>query len=97
MQIKSKTKTDSGEVNHVATVSQSSSGQTVLHVISTLGASRHEHQISLGAVDAEDAIATMNNDQMTTSLQETLNSVRSNAASILNGRFRVAKLVANLK
>ena len=97
MSIFSKTKTDSGEVSHAATVSQDTNGQTVVKIESRLGQAIHTHAISLGAANGDDAIGQMGDDQIAITLQASLDSLRASAATFLSNRARVARLAANLK
>jgi hypothetical protein len=88
--------TEHGDVNSTAEVLLTDSGQVVLHVTSTLGAAKHEHRVTVGAEDGNDAVASMTDADLQASLQTHLDKVRSDAANVLSARAKVAKLVSSL-
>jgi hypothetical protein len=89
--------TEHGDVTSNAEVTHTDNGQVLLHVVSKLGDSQHEHRVTVGAEDGKDAVSTMSEADLQKMLQEHLDKVRSDACSILSGRAKVAKITSNLQ
>jgi hypothetical protein len=94
--IKKTISTEHGDVNSAAEVLTSDNGQVVLHVTSTLGDATHEHRITVGAEDGNDAVSTLTEAQLKDSLQTHLDKVRSDSANVLSARAKVSKVVSSL-
>jgi hypothetical protein len=95
--MQSKTSTQSGDVTHTLDIQQDEAGQTVVKVSSALGAFIHQHSITVGAEDGHDAVTALSDDELAASLQQEVDNARQNAATILSGRARVAKIITSLK
>ena len=89
--------TQSGDVTHTLDIQQDEAGQTVVKLKSTLQGFIHQHSITVGAEDGHDLIPTLSDEDLATSLQQAVDNARQNAATILSGRARVAKLITSLK
>jgi len=89
--------TEHGDVLSNVEVTHTDNGQVFMHVVSTLGDGKHEHHVTVGAVDGQDAVSGMTEDQLKTMLQGHLDKIRADAASILSGRAKVSKVSALLQ
>ncbi len=88
--------TEHGEVSSLAEVHHDDNGQVRLHVVSKLGDAKHEHIVTVGAEDGKDAVSSMTEAELKTSLQKHLDKVRDEAAKVLSGRAKVQKIVGGL-
>jgi hypothetical protein len=89
--------TEHGEVVSTAEVLHTDNGQILLHIVSKLGDSKHEHRVTVGAEDGHDAVSSMSEVELQTSLQKHLDEKRAEAAQVLAGRAKVAKVTALLQ
>lgn len=64
----------------------------VLYIVSKLGNATHEHRVTIGAEDGQDSIAGMSEADLQATIQGHLNEKREEAAQVLAGRARVAKI-----
>jgi hypothetical protein len=85
-----------GTVNSSAEIFYTDNGQAVIHITSTLGEARHEHRITVGSEDGRDMVGSLSEDELKASLQKHLDEKRQQAADILNGRAKVAKVALGL-
>jgi hypothetical protein len=88
--------TEYGEVSSSTEVIHTDNGQVLLHITSKLGDSKHEHRVTIGSEDGKDLVSSLSADELKVSLQKHLDEKRAEAASILNGRAKVAKITAEL-
>jgi hypothetical protein len=95
--IKKTISTEHGDVISAAELSHTDNGQVLLHVVSQLGDAKHEHRITVGAEDGKDAVSSMSEEELRTSLQTHLDATRNDAAQILGGRAKVGKIVSQLQ
>jgi hypothetical protein len=91
-----KIETQHGVVKTETTITTTDSGQTILHVKGVLDGHVHEHRITVGAADGNDALGEMTEEQMGENIQAHLNSVREKVAAVLTSRKRVRNHVENL-
>jgi len=89
-------KTEHGEVSSNAEVIHTDNGQVLLHITSKLGDAQHDHRVTVGSEDGKDLVSTLSEDELKTALQKHLDEKRLEAASILSGRAKVAKITAQL-
>jgi hypothetical protein len=89
--------TEHGNIVSTAEVLHTDNGQVLLHITSKLGDSKHEHRVTVGAEDGHDAVSSMSEADLQTSLQRHLDEKRTEAARILVGRAKVAKITALLQ
>jgi hypothetical protein len=97
MVITKKISTEHGNVVSTAEVLHTDNGQILLHITSKLGDAKHEHRVTVGAEDGRDAVSSMSEADLQTSLQKHLDSKRVEAAQVLAGRAKVAKVTALLQ
>jgi hypothetical protein len=85
-----------GEVQTTAEVLHTDNGQVLLHITSKLGDAVHQHRVTVGAQDGKDLVSSLSAEELKVSLQKHLDEKRAEAASILNGRAKVAKITGEL-
>lgn len=88
--------TEHGDVVSNVTVTHTDNGQVVLHIISKLGEATHEHRVTVGAEDGKDRLSTLPESELQAIIQKHLDEKRDEAAQVLVGRARVAKISVNL-
>ena len=88
--------TEHGDVVSSASVSHTDNGQVVVHITSKLGNATHEHKVTVGAVDGKDRVSALSEAELQAAIQKHLDEKRDEAAQVLVGRARVAKISANL-
>jgi hypothetical protein len=88
--------TEHGDVVSTAEVLHTDNGQILLHITSKLGDATHEHRVTVGAEDGKDSLSTLSEADLQTSIQKHLDEKRAEAAQVLAGRAKVAKISANL-
>lgn len=91
------TATEYGEVVSNIEVSHADNGQVLLHIVSKLGEAVHEHRVTVGAEDGKDSVAGMSEAELQVAIQKHLDEKRDEAAQVLAGRVKVAKISANLQ
>jgi len=89
--------TEHGDVVSTADVLHTDNGQILLHITSKLGDAKHEHRVTVGAEDGHDAVSSMTEADLQILLQKHLDEKRAEAAQILAGRAKVAKVTALLQ
>ena len=89
--------TDYGTVESTVNVEHTDNGQIVLKIVSMLNGKKHEHSYTVGAIDGQDAVSKMTEDELRKMIQDHIDKVRDDAAVILMGRAKVAKITENLK
>jgi hypothetical protein len=104
--------TEHGNIKHDAEVTHTDSGQLVIHIVSTLGAVKHEHRVTVGAEDGQDGsisrcavcgrsevlktIKSLSEEEIQAAIQKHLDDKRAEAERILIGRAIAVKVAANL-
>ena len=88
--------TEHGKVTSDTEITRLDNGQVILHIVSKLGDAAHEHRVTIGAEDGKDSIAGMSEADLQATIQGHLNEKREEAAQVLAGRARVAKISGNL-
>jgi hypothetical protein len=88
--------TEHGDVVSSTVVSHTDNGQVVLHIVSKLGDATHEHRVTVGAEDGKDKVSALSEAELQETIQKHLDEKRDEAAQVLVGRARVAKISANL-
>lgn len=88
--------TEHGVVISNTDVTRLDNGQVLLHIVSKLGKSIHEHRVTVGAENGQDAVAGMSEVVLQQLIQQHLDEKRNEAAQVLAGRARVAKISGNL-
>ena len=88
--------TEHGNVVSTAKIVHTDNGQVTVHVTSKLGNAKHEHHITIGAEDGQDSVSSLSEADLQMMIQKHLDEKREEAAQILVGRARVAKITANL-
>jgi hypothetical protein len=89
--------TEHGDVQSEAAVVHTDNGQVVITITSKLGDTKHIHTTTVGAEDGRDAVSSMTEADLRTSMQKHLDEKRAEAAQILTGRAKVAKVTALLQ
>jgi hypothetical protein len=88
--------TEYGEVSSSTEVIHTDNGQVLLHIKSKLGDAVHEHRVTVGSENGNDLVSKLSAEELKVSLQKHLDEKRAEAASILNGRAKLAKITAEL-
>ena len=88
--------TEHGDVVSTAKIVHIDNGQVTAHITSTLRGAKHEHRVTVGAEDGQDMVAKMSEADLQAMIQKHLDEKREEAAQILVGRAKVAKITANL-
>lgn len=78
------------EINHLE------NGQTIFKVKVTDGDFSHEHTVTVGAVDGNDALTSLSDDDLKQALQAHLDSVRQRGVDVIAARARVRDLAKEL-
>jgi hypothetical protein len=85
-----------GDVFSTVEITHTDNGQVSLHVTSKLGNQTHTHTATVGAEDGKDLVSSLSEDELKTLLQKHLDEKCAEAASVLSGRAKVAKVVSLL-
>jgi hypothetical protein len=85
-----------GDVTSNAEISHTDTGQVLIHIISTLGSTTHQHSVTIGSTDGIDSVSGMTEADIQASIQKHLDEKRAEAASVLAGRAKVAKISTSL-
>ena len=88
--------TEHGDVTSNTEVTHTDNGQVLLHIVSKLGDTTHEHRVTVGAEDGKDSVAGTSEADLLAMIQTHLDEKRDEAAQVLIGRARVAKISGNL-
>lgn len=106
--------TEHGEVVSNTEVIHTDNGQILLHITSKLGDATHEHRVTVGAEDGNDAISrvqhcslcgssqeqtsvtSLTEADLQATIQKHLDEKRNEAAQVLAGRAKVAKITGSL-
>lgn len=88
--------TEQGNVISNTEVTRLDNGQMLLHIVSRLGETVHEHRVTIGAEDGVDRVSSLSEEELQDILQSHLDEKRNEAVRVLAGRARVVKISGNL-
>lgn len=71
-------------------------GQSIISVTATDGTNSYCHTVTIGAVDGNDALASLSDADLQTHLQTILDDARNHATKVLQSRLNVKTILAKL-